>query len=174
VKDDLAYSAGRIKRAVGMLFPFPIVLVDVAAARLQTYPGSKAGRIPRKVHEVHWEMASAGSQILIFNDVPVLDTSAGDLLEQRLDAVNRSDALVVCFVRRPSDLDILDRFRGAGSDRALMLAVWLDDDEGGEFPASYRRTFTSDELSQCAVALATTDYLKDKVNRYLLEKVAAR
>jgi hypothetical protein len=171
VKDEGAYAAGRTRRAAGSLYPYPIVLVDVAAAALERYPAASAGRVPRKLHEIYQELNQRGAQITIFNDIPVTDLTAGTTFDQRLAIVRNSDALVVCLARRESDLARLAEFHDAGSDRALWIAVWLDDP--GTLPASYTETFTGDELSECAVALRASDYLKRKIDAHLVGKVSS-
>lgn len=173
IKDELAYATGRTRRAVGMLYPLPIVLVDLAAIQLERYPPSGAGRMQRKVNEIHWELHKKGAQILIFNDLPVIDQTGDTVLEKRLRTVEASEALVVCFVRKDSDLERLALFESAGSERALVYADWIAEDDAEAFPASYRLRFTGDELSQCAVALRTGDYLQEKISDFASRKVLA-
>lgn len=171
IRHDAAYAAGRMSKSLGTLYPYPVVLIDVANSHLPKYPSAAGGRIPTKVHEIYHTLEKQGASVTIFNDLPVYDLTKGTHRDQRIAMVKATEALVVCFVRREDDVADLAAFESLGRERALWISESLVYDD--ELSASYVSHFSGKELNECGVALQVTDFLKRKLDEHILASVAA-
>jgi hypothetical protein len=170
IRDPAAYASELVRRSEQTLFDRPVILVNLPVAREEKYPVAAGGRLVRKVRDIQAELEAKGYRAALFNALPVADLTVGSHFQQRLDLVQQSGALVVCFVDHESDLDLLREFELGPNE----LIVWHADrvSEASVSAARYRSQYTSEELSDCSLGLEAVQWLQREIESHILKSLA--
>jgi len=169
IMDVASYAAQRVLRANGKLLAPPVVLVDASAAHLPKTPLPTSSRVTRKLLLIERELLDKGYTVHLFTDLTAFAGAARPIFDQRLAQVAASQAIVVGFARDADDLEVIDRFAGAG----LARMIWYRDVapvDTADFTVCNQ--FTGAELNACAVAVAVeaavVSYAETHITRGLL------
>jgi hypothetical protein len=170
VKDPAAYAVETVRRAESVLFPKPVVLVNMAVASEPRYPPLSTGRMVRKVREIEQELTAKGHQALVFNDLPVSDLTLGTHYEQRLERVRASAALVVCFIQHQSEVDRITDFQADTTDVVVWRAAAVH--LASATSPRYHAEYTPGDLSDCTLGLETVEWITREVESQLIRTLA--
>ena len=171
IKSPPAYGAGMSRHALLQLSTYPVVIVDLTAIdAVKGYPSEKRGRIGKKVVAIADELRNYGAQVTIFNDLPSYAPPT-ELAARRAARVVDDAAAIICFAPREEDFGKLELFTGTPE----KLKIWYPERLAapGIDAQILVRTFTDTELQECSVALDVMGYMRDLVDRHVLDRSIA-
>jgi hypothetical protein len=170
IKDKKAYASEVVRRAESTLLAPRVVLVDLSAVNLHRTPPPHAGRLTRKILLIEEELRAEGLDVVVFTNLEA-PTDAESPLAQRLHRLRQAgDVVVVFFARDADDVSVLEEFSGDNMARF----VWYRDEQPGDGVSIVAaRSWTSDDLGSCELAVTVERSVMNYVNREVVTRLGA-